>query len=86
MLRSYSLKDAKEPLYSFTIVTTDNNAQLSFLHDRMPVILSNQADVNAWLDTSSGEFTKGVASLLKPFEGELDCYRGSSIQLDLFSM
>lgn len=78
---SRSLKDRKRPLYSFTIITTDNNAQLSFLHDRMPVILSTPQHAARWLDTTSHEFSKNVASLLKPFDGELDCYRELSMGL-----
>lgn len=44
------------------------------LHDRMPVILDSAEDAQLWLDTSSQEWSKDVADLLKPFEGELECF------------
>ena len=64
-----------EKHYTYTIITTDSNKQLSFLHDRMPVILENGSDqVRTWLDPGRSEWSKDLQSLLKPFEGELDCY------------
>lgn len=75
---NYSFKHASKPLYSFTIITTDNNGQLSFLHDRMPVILDSTADAARWLDTSDHQFSEALVKLLKPFEGKLDCYRALS--------
>ena len=64
-----------EKHYTYTIITTDSNKQLSFLHDRMPVILENGSDqVRTWLDPSRSEWSKDLQSLLRPFEGELDCY------------
>ncbi|CAF9928051.1 hypothetical protein IMSHALPRED_007365 [Imshaugia aleurites] len=64
-----------EKHYTYTIITTESNKQLSFLHDRMPVILENGSDhIRTWLDPSRSEWSKDLQSLLKPFEGELDCY------------
>ena len=64
-----------EKHYTYTIITTDANKQLSFLHDRMPVILENGSDqIRTWLDPGRSEWSKELQSLLKPFEGELDCY------------
>ena len=61
--------------YTYTIITTDSNKQLSFLHDRMPVILENGSDqIRIWLDPGRSEWSKELQSLLKPFQGELDCY------------
>lgn len=61
--------------YTYTIVTTDSNKQLSFLHDRMPVILENGSDqIRTWLDPNRSEWSKELQALLKPFQGELDCY------------
>ncbi|ALG71571.1 hypothetical protein VY88_00395 [Azospirillum thiophilum] len=40
------------PLESVTVVTTATNATLSFLHDRMPVVL-DPADWDAWLDPAT---------------------------------
>ena len=64
-----------EKHYTYTIITTDANQQLSFLHDRMPVILENGSDqIRTWLDPGRSEWSKELQSLLKPFEGELECY------------
>jgi len=64
-----------EKHYTYTIITTDSNKQLSFLHDRMPVILENgSGQIRTWLDPGRSEWSKELQSLLKPFEGELECY------------
>ncbi|KAL9022055.1 MAG: hypothetical protein Q9185_000796 [Variospora sp. 1 TL-2023] len=64
-----------EKHYTYTIITTDSNKQLSFLHDRMPVILDNGSDsLRTWLDPKLSEWSKGLQSLLKPYDGELECY------------
>ena len=64
-----------EKLYTYAIITTDSNKQLSFLHDRMPVILENGSDqVRTWLDPGRLEWSKELQLLLKPFDGELECY------------
>lgn len=61
--------------YTYTIITTDSNKQLSFLHDRMPVILENGSDaLRTWLDPKRSEWSKELQSLLKPYDGQLDCY------------
>ena len=64
-----------EKHYTYTIITTDSNSQLSFLHDRMPVILENGSEqIRTWLDPSRTEWSNDLQSLLKPFAGELECY------------
>ena len=64
-----------EKLYSYTIITTDSNKQLNFLHDRMPVILENGSeDLRTWLDPKRYTWSKELQSLLKPYEGELEIY------------
>ena len=66
---------SNEKHYTYAIITTDSNKQLSFLHDRMPVILENGSDdIRTWLDPSRAEWSRELQSLLKPFPGELDCY------------
>ncbi|KAL8912776.1 MAG: hypothetical protein Q9172_007441 [Xanthocarpia lactea] len=66
---------SEEKHYTYTIITTDSNKQLSFLHDRMPVILENGSDALwTWLDPNRTEWSRELQSLLKPFEGELECY------------
>jgi putative SOS response-associated peptidase YedK len=57
-----------ETIESFTIVTTEANAELRALHDRMPVILEKK-DHALWLDsTKSG--ADQVQALLRPFSAE----------------
>jgi putative SOS response-associated peptidase YedK len=56
-----------EPLYSYAIVTTTHSAQLAFLHDRMPVLLTTDADVDRWLDCAHHPLAD-VAALLRPHE------------------
>jgi len=70
-----SAPDAK-PLYTYTIITTESNKQLSFLHDRMPVILDNGSDdLFTWLDNvGRPKWSEELAKLLKPYKGELECY------------
>lgn len=66
---------SEERIYTYTIVTTDSNKQLSFLHDRMPVILENGSEaLRTWLDPSRHEWSKELRSVLRPFNGELECY------------
>ena len=69
------LVGSDEKLYTYTIITTDSNKQLHFLHDRMPVILENGSDeLRTWLDPSRTEWSKELQSILKPFQGALECY------------
>ncbi|KAJ4350574.1 hypothetical protein N0V95_004623 [Ascochyta clinopodiicola] len=68
-------EDSNEPLYTYTIITTNSNKQLNFLHDRMPVILDNGSEaIRTWLDPNCKEWNQDLQSLLKPYEGELECY------------
>ncbi|OAA53034.1 DDHD domain protein [Cordyceps fumosorosea ARSEF 2679] len=67
--------DTHEKQYTFTIITTDSNKQLKFLHDRMPVILEPGSDaMRQWLDPSTYEWSRDLQSLLQPFEGEVEAY------------
>ncbi|KAK0378938.1 tannase and feruloyl esterase [Colletotrichum limetticola] len=68
-------EDAQEKRYTYTIITTDSNKQLKFLHDRMPVILDpGSKELKTWLDPKRHEWSKELQGLLKPFDGELECY------------
>ncbi|ERF73461.1 hypothetical protein EPUS_04084 [Endocarpon pusillum Z07020] len=68
-------EDAEEKLYTYTIITTDSNKQLKFLHDRMPVILDAGSDeMKMWLDPERNKWSKELQSLLQPYNGELECY------------
>ncbi|KAG6030156.1 hypothetical protein E4U41_000167 [Claviceps citrina] len=62
-------------LYTYTVITTDSNAQLRFLHDRMPVILDPGSDaIRRWVDPGRHEWSRELQALLRPFEGELEVY------------
>ncbi|CAO3643811.1 unnamed protein product [Cunninghamella echinulata] len=67
--------DWKEPgtLYTTAIITTSASSFFSFLHDRMPVILEVD-QVDQWLNKSSS-WSIDLTKLMKPFEGQLDCYQ-----------
>ncbi|KAF2276764.1 DUF159-domain-containing protein [Westerdykella ornata] len=68
-------EDSNEKIYTYTIITTNSNKQLSFLHDRMPVILDNGSEaIRTWLHPERTEWSNELQSLLKPFEGALECY------------
>ncbi|KAH8599381.1 hypothetical protein B0O99DRAFT_504485 [Bisporella sp. PMI_857] len=68
-------EDSKEKLYTYTIITTSSNRQLSFLHDRMPVILDNGTEeLRRWLDPSITTWSRDLQGLLMPFKGELEIY------------
>jgi putative SOS response-associated peptidase YedK len=68
-------EDSNEKLFTYTIITTDSNKQLKFLHDRMPVVFDNGSDaIRTWLDPTRTEWNTELQSLLKPYEGELECY------------
>ncbi|KAF2485259.1 hypothetical protein BDY17DRAFT_247235 [Neohortaea acidophila] len=68
-------EDTEEKLYTYTIITTDSNRQLRFLHDRMPVLLEAGSEQMAkWLDPGNVGWNKELQDMLKPFSGELECY------------
>ncbi|KAI2828063.1 hypothetical protein CBS147343_1940 [Aspergillus niger] len=72
---SVKYEDSDDYLYTYTIITTSSNSYLKFLHDRMPVILDpNSEQMKTWLDPSRTEWSKELQSILKPYEGELECY------------
>lgn len=75
-VRYEDAKEGGEPLYTYTIITTDSNKQLSFLHDRMPVILDNGSpELFTWLDNvGRPKWSDELQKLLKPYQGELECY------------
>lgn len=61
--------------YTYTIITTDSNKQLKFIHDRMPVILDQASEkIKMWLDPGRYEWSKDLQDTLKPFDGELEVY------------
>ena len=56
-----------EPLWTFSIVTTDASKEFSWLHDRQPVILADEHALSVWLDTSSGKWTPELSKLCAPY-------------------
>lgn len=57
---------ASEPVESFTIITTEPNALLAPIHNRMPVILA-PADFDAWLEPRESPIAQ---ALLRPYPAE----------------
>jgi putative SOS response-associated peptidase YedK len=57
------------PIESCTILTTEANALLQDIHDRMPVILKPD-DYDLWLDSGVTD-PKEIADLLQPFDPRL---------------
>lgn len=57
-----------EPLFTFTILTTEASPAISQVHKRMPVILS-RTDAACWLDRDSEP--GGLHALLNPYDGDL---------------
>jgi putative SOS response-associated peptidase YedK len=61
------LKDEESSIPSYTVITTNASKQLSWLHDRMPVILETDEDVDRWLNCENYSFDQ-VSYVLKPFD------------------
>ncbi|KAJ5769964.1 uncharacterized protein N7511_002015 [Penicillium nucicola] len=70
---SYEGSDQK--LYTYTVITTSSNPYLKFLHERMPVILEpGSEEMKKWLDPNTTTWSRDLQSMLKPYEGDLECY------------
>ncbi|KAF8331836.1 uncharacterized protein EI90DRAFT_888391 [Cantharellus anzutake] len=63
---------SQEPSFTVTIVTTQASKRLAFLHDRMPLILSSQEDIELWL--SPEDWSQKLCGLLHSNESDFDCY------------
>lgn len=60
-------KDAEGyPIISYTIITTTANKLVEPIHDRMPVILSPEAE-DAWLDPAANDNIGFLEQLLRPY-------------------
>ncbi|KAJ3483088.1 hypothetical protein NLI96_g6540 [Meripilus lineatus] len=73
-----TLEGQTEPLWTFTIVTTDANSDFNWLHDRQPVILSTTEALTTWLDTSSQTWNSKLSEIVKPYHDSsspLECYQ-----------
>ncbi|RLQ90428.1 SOS response-associated peptidase [Planomicrobium sp. Y74] len=65
-----------DTVHSCSILTTKPNEIMASIHDRMPVILSKEAE-KIWLDPNVQDFEL-LESLLKPYDdGELEAYEVS---------
>ncbi|GJQ78851.1 HMCES [Trypoxylus dichotomus] len=53
--------------YSCTIFTTESDKSLSWLHHRMPIILSNRKEINDWLDYENVPYNRILPEIKKPF-------------------
>jgi putative SOS response-associated peptidase YedK len=70
-------KGTGEVLHTFTIITTEANELVRPIHDRMPVILSPEAE-ELWLDENESQ--DDLLDLLRPYEaGEMKAYPVSSL-------
>lgn len=65
-----TLEGQTEPLYTFTIVTTEANKEFDWLHDRQPVILPTSEAVHLWLDTTNHKWDKTIVDLMNPYHDE----------------
>lgn len=65
-----------DQIHTFTIITTDANSKISPIHDRMPIILSRDAE-KQWLNNSASP--EDLMNLLQPYKAEqLKTYTVSS--------
>ncbi|KAI0277879.1 hypothetical protein BGY98DRAFT_917654 [Russula aff. rugulosa BPL654] len=74
---SVTLEGQSEPLWTFTIVTTEASSSYAWLHDRQPVILTSQDSLDRWLDTSTQTWDSKLNRLLGPYNDSdtpLECY------------
>ena len=66
-----------ERVRSCAIITTEPNELMAPIHDRMPVILPEEAE-EAWLDPATGDFA-ALRAFLKPLPANsMECYTVSS--------
>ncbi|WP_228292811.1 SOS response-associated peptidase [Desulfofundulus sp. TPOSR] len=63
-------------VFSFTIITTEASESIKEIHDRMPVILSDEEEYVEWLET--GDFN-ALRKILRPYEGKLHVYPVSKL-------
>ncbi|KAL8283133.1 hypothetical protein RQP46_005911 [Phenoliferia psychrophenolica] len=66
-------QNTTEVIKTFTIITTDVNKQLFFLHDRMPAILTSEDEISLWL--SSSPWSPAIQALIRPYDGVVECYK-----------
>ncbi|KAK9817878.1 hypothetical protein WJX72_003558 [[Myrmecia] bisecta] len=57
------------PMYTYTILTTDSSKRLQWLHDRMPVILPDEAAAEQWLAGEALDH-KELSRIAEPYNGD----------------
>ena len=65
-----------QPLWTFTIVTTEANRDFDWLHERQPVFLTTKQDLETWLDTSIPAWTDALNRIVSR------SYNDKSVPLD----
>lgn len=63
----------EKPLYTFSIITTEPNREMKFVHNRMPMVLPHPEQWDRWLNAEGTEAALKV--LRTPADGTLDMYR-----------
>ena len=61
---------------SYTVITTEPQPEITFIHNRMPVILKSNV-LDTWLKPKTYE-TAEAMNILKPYDGELEYYTVSN--------
>lgn len=74
LYKMFTDKD-RNPYAAITIITTEASEDISFIHDRMPVILQDEA-ISAWLDKNNTDIDL-LKSLLVPFSSAFSITRVS---------
>lgn len=60
-------------LHTYTIATCEPAESISYIHDRMPVILPSEAAAERWLDPTTT--VEELKALLVPYAGQIDAHR-----------
>lgn len=66
---------SEEWVWTYTIITTEANQRLQFLHDRMPVVLdAGSEEIRRWLDPWRVGWDAELQGMLQPFAGDLEVF------------
>ncbi|XP_050407043.1 abasic site processing protein HMCES isoform X1 [Patella vulgata] len=57
--------DGSDELYSYSIITVDSSPAMAWIHHRMPAILTNDAEIEEWLDFGNVPLSK-ASKLIRP--------------------
>lgn len=71
-------KDGSDPVFTYSIITGEPNDEMEPIHDRMPMLLQDEAAQQRWLSNETA--LEDVLALLRtPKSGTLDYYPVSSL-------